>query len=167
LTNTEALKTIDRIKYKDNLWMMSAQKLFIRGIFENFGEIGKPGKQEEPESSGNDTLVKEDTLQSDRQDLFSIYKKIAAVSFCLKMTDELNIVMQNECEDDNSASELKGKIEAVIALAKLSSQFSKKKPSAVLQIFDNVKLSQYGKTLLLEAILDENQITAIRKQKVF
>jgi len=167
LLNADALKTIERIKYKENLWMMSAQKLFIRGIFENFGEIGKSGKHEEPGSSRIDTLIKEDTARSDEQDLFSVYKKITAVSFCLKMTEDLNIVMQNECEDDKSASELKGKLEAVIALAKLSSQFSKKKPSAVIEIFDKIKLDQYDRTLLLEAILDENQITAIRKQKVF
>jgi hypothetical protein len=167
LTNADAVKMIERIKYKENLWMFSGQKLFIRGIFENFGDIGKTGEHKEPESSGTDSLMKEDSTGSEAPDLFAIYKKINAVSFCLKMTDELNIVMQNECEDEKSASELKGRLEGVIALAKLSSTFSKKKPNAVLQILDKIKLNVYDKTLLLEVRIDENQITAIRKQKVF
>jgi hypothetical protein len=167
LTNIDAVKTVERIKYKDNLWMFSGQKLFIRGIFENFGDMGKTGEHKEHETSGSDSLMKEDTTQSETQELFEIYKKISTVSFCLKMTDELDIVMQNECEDENSASELKGRLEAVIALAKLSSTFSKKKPSAVVQILDKVKLNIYDRTLLLEVRIDENQIISIRKQKVF
>lgn len=68
-----------------------------------------------------------DTTGSDEtSELFSIYKKINSVSFSVKMSDDLDIVMQNQCEDKNSATELKNRMEAVIALAKLSSTLSGK-----------------------------------------
>ncbi len=75
--------------------------------------------------------------------------------------------MQNECIDNNSAIELKNKIDAVIALSKLSSQFSKKKNTAMLNVLDKIKLSVHEKTLLIEAKLEDEQITEIRKQKLF
>jgi len=167
LTNADAMKIIEHIEYKDNLWMMSGQKLFIRGIFENFSELGKLGKNKMPESSGQDSLVTQDTTGEKKFDLLGLYDKIEAVSFSLKMTDALELVMQNECTDNNSAVALKNKIDAVIALSKLSSQLAKNKNSAMLKILDRIKLSVYDKTLLIEANLGDEQITEIRKQKLF
>lgn len=165
LANADYMKTIEHIEYKDNLWMMSAQKLFIRGIFENFSELGKSGRNKIPESSGQDTT--QDSAGENKFDLLGLYDKIDAVSFSLKMTKGLELVMQNECTDNSSAAELKNKIDAVIALSKLSSQFSKKKNTAMLNILDKIQLSVHEKTLLIEAKLEDEQITEIRKQKLF
>jgi hypothetical protein len=167
LTNADAMRIIEHIEYKDNLWMMSGQKLFIRGIFENFSELGKLGKNKLPESSGQDSLMLQDTTAGNKYNLLGLYDNINAVSFSLKMTDGIELVMQNECTDDNSAVELKNKIDAVIALSKLSSQFSKKKNQAMLNLLDRINLSVFDKTLLIEAKLDDEQITEIRKQKLF
>lgn len=165
LANVDYMKIIEHIEYKDNLWMMSGQKLFIRGIFENFSELGKSGKNKIPESSGQDTT--QDSTGDKKYDLLGLYDKIEAVSFSMKMTKGLELVMQNECTDNNSATELKNKIDAVIALSKLSSQFSKKKNTAMLNILDKIQLSVHEKTLLIEAKLEDEQITEIRKQKLF
>ncbi len=86
LTNADFMKTIEHIEYKDNLWMMSGQKLFIRGIFENFSELGKSGKNKIPESSVQDTLNTQDSTSENKYDLLGLYNKIEAVSFSLKMT---------------------------------------------------------------------------------
>ena len=83
------------------------------------------------------------------------------------MTDALELVMQNECTDNNSAIELKNKVDAVIALSKLSAQLSKKKNQAILNLLDRIKLSVFDNTLLIEAKLEDEQITEIRKQKLF
>ena len=167
LANENAMRIIEHIEYKDNLWMMSGQKLFIRGIFENFSELGKLGKNKLPESSGQDSLMTQDTTGEKKFDLLGLYDKIEAVSFCLKMTDALELVMQNECADNNAAIILKNKIDAIIALSKLSSQLAKNKNSAMLNILDRIKLSVFDKTLLIEAKLEDEQITEIRKQKLF
>ena len=167
LTNADAMRIIEHIEYKDNLWMMSGQKMFIRGIFENFSQLGKSGKNKIPESSGEDSLAVQDSTGEKKFDLLGLYDKIDAVSFCLKMTDALELVMQNECSDNNSAVELKNKVDAVIALSKLSAQLSKKKNQAILNLLDRIKLSVYDKTLLIEAKLEDEQITEIRKQKLF
>ena len=164
LRNAEAMKTIEQIKYKENLWMMSNQKLFIRGIFENFADMG-PGRKKDVKP---DTINQQDTSGiKDEFNLSSLYKKIQAVSFSLKMTDELHIFMQNECEDNRSAEELKNQLEAVIVLVKLSSSFSKKKPAAFIQALDKVEINVYDKTAAVQIKLSEEDVANIRKQKLF
>jgi hypothetical protein len=167
LANTETVKEIEKIKFKENLWMVSTQKLFIRGIFENFSDLNKEKSGKLP-SGENDSLNTADTTTADDAgELYSIYKKISAVSFSLKMTEDLEIIMQNECGDNNSALELKNRMEAVIALAKLSSTLSGKKPVPVIKLLDKIELNVFDKTAVLDAKLDEADIKEIRTQKLF
>jgi len=169
LTNVNLLKEIEMIKFKENLWMISNQKLFIRGIFENFSDMNRKKKQVLPGGGeGSDSVALGDTTQTDEtNELFTVYKKITSVSFSIKMSDELDIVMQNQCEDKTSATELKNRMEAVIALAKLSSTLSGKKPPAVLRLLDKVESNVFDNTVLLEAKLNEKDIKDIRLQKLF
>lgn len=165
LENEQAVNFIQRIKDKEQLWMMSSQKLFIRGIFENFSDMGK-GKNKP--QTGIDTAGNPDTTGASGEfDAASLYKNINAVSFSVKMSEDLSLVMQNECTDEGSASDLKNKLDAVIALSKLSAQFSKKSPGPMVKILDKIETNVYDKTLLLETTLDDKQITEIRKQKIF
>ena len=168
LTNDALVKEIEKIKYKDNLWMISSQKLFIRGIFENFSDMNKSKRNNLPGGGNSDSLMAADsTVDNSAEELYDIYKKINAVSFSLKMTGDIEIVMQNECEDINSANELKNRVEAVIALAKLSSALSGKKPVPVVKLLDKVEVLVFDKTTVLEAKLNEKEIKEIRAQKLF
>ena len=168
LTNSNLMKEIELIKYKENLWMISNQKLFIRGIFENFSDMNKKKQPVMPGGEGNDSLNLMDTTANDEtEELFSIYKKINSVSFSVKMTDDLEIVMQNECEDANSATELKNRMEAVIALAKLSTTLSGKKPPPAIKLLDKVETNVFDNTVILDAKLSETDIKEIRLQKIF
>lgn len=170
LNNEFAVTTIDHIKNKDHLWMMSSQKLFIRGIFENFADLGgnKQDKLKIPGGENKDTTyTPPDSNSTEGLDLTQIYNKITAVSFSLKMTDDLGLTMQNECTDEPASGELKNKIDAVIALSKLSAQFSKKSQGPMTHILDKVDTHTYEKTLLIETTLTDQQITELRKQKVF
>ena len=167
LTNEDAMKVIENIKFKDNLWLMSGQKLFIRGIFENFTEINKNPKNKLPDGENKDTLNEADTSKTGEFHLSTIYKKVNAVSFSLKMTDAINIVMQNNCDDEKSAMELKNSAEAVVTLAKLSAQFSKKKSPAVLKLLDRIDIKIFNNILILETKLDASQVEDIRRQKIF
>ncbi|MCX7878897.1 MAG: hypothetical protein N2510_09720 [Ignavibacteria bacterium] len=161
LTNKELMKEIEKIKYKEHLWMITNQKLFIRGIFENFSEGGKGF------SSAQDTLLTdEDTSSVSSGNLYDVYKSIKSVSFSMKMKDDLEIVMQNECEDENSAKEFKNRAEAIMALAKLSSSFTRK-PSPVIRLLDKVRSDQYDRTVLFRIKLDEKDIAQIRANKIF
>jgi hypothetical protein len=169
LSNTGLMKEIERIKYKENLWMISNQKLFIRGIFENFSDMNKPrGKNKLPSGEKDSLIAAPDSSETDNtSELYNIYKKINAVSFSVKMSDELEIIMQNECENNESANELKNRFEAVIALAKLSSSFAGKKPGPVIKLLDKIDIDVFDKTALLDAKLDEKDVTDIRLQKLF
>jgi len=166
LTNEQTIKEIEHIKYKENMWMISTQKLFIRGIFENFADYNRLKQDKMPEIE-KDSLMTDSVEANSDTELYEIYKKIDAVSFSLKMTDGLEIVMQNECKDEISAGELKKKAEAVIALARLSSAFSKKKPSEIIKLLDKVEIDVFNKTVLLDIKLSEAEIGEIRKQKLF
>jgi hypothetical protein len=168
LTNFNLLKEIEQIKHKDNLWMISNQKLFIRGIFENFSDMSKKKSNVLPGSEPSDSLSLSDTTQNDNMnELFSIYKKINSVAFSLKMTDDIEIIMQNQCEDNTSATELKNRVEAVIALAKLSTTLSGKKPPPAIKLLDKVETEVYDNTVILEAKLSESDIKELRQQKIF
>lgn len=168
LTNINLMKEIEQIKHKENLWMISNQKLFIRGIFENFSDMNKKKNSVLPGAEPGDSLSLADTTQNENMnELFSIYKKINSVAFSLKMTDDIEIIMQNECEDPNSATELKNRMEAVIALAKLSTSLSGKKPPPAIKLLDKVETEVYDNTVILEAKLNENDIKELRQQKIF
>lgn len=168
LSNFNLMKEIEMIKYKENLWMISNQKLFIRGIFENFSDLNKKDKNVKPGGELPDSASINDTAQANEMsELYSIYKKINSVAFSLKMSDELEIVMQNECEDINSAAELKNRMEAVIALAKLSTALSGKKPPAAIKLLDKVETRVFEKTVLIDARLNEKDVREIRLQKIF
>jgi len=162
LTNTAAMQPIENILYKEHLWMMSNQKTFIRGIYENFYE---------PKSLGGhppdlDSSDQKDTTKKGI-DFSGIYEKVNAVSFSLKMTDDIRLYMQNECDNDKSAEELKNLLEGVIALTKISTALSKKKPTAVVNLLENIKINNYDKTVLLDVKIPAKQVEEIRKQKIF
>ena len=167
LKNDDAMKIIEQIRYKDNLWMMSNQKLFIRGIFENFAEMKKEGSNKIPGNRPTDTLSNVDTTSENELSLASFYKNLNAVSFSIKMTDAIEIVMQNYCNDENSANQLKSRAEAIITLAKLSAQFSKQKSTPILKLLDKVDIKNFDNILVLNAKLEPQQIEELRKQKIF
>ncbi|MGH2575913.1 MAG: hypothetical protein ACRDFC_09470 [Ignavibacteria bacterium] len=167
LTNASALNTVENILHKEHLWMMSSQKLFIRGIFENFYDMQRVNKNETPGSSSGDSLSLKDSAETDAADLTAIYKNINAVSFSLKMSERIDLVMQNECEDVKSADELKNTLDGIITLTKISTSLSKKRPDAVVSLLDKLSLSVHDKTVLLELPVNEKQVTEIRKQKAF
>lgn len=167
LTNDSLMKNIESIDYKDNLWLISNQKLFIRGIFENFGEMNKGKMNKLPGGENYDSLNTKDTAETSEFNLSSLYKKIDAVSFSLKMTDAIEIVMQNDCLDEKAAGELKNKAEAIITLSKLAAQLSKKKSPAIIKLLDKIEIKNYNNIVLLSTKIDAQQVEDIRKQKIF
>jgi hypothetical protein len=162
LWNKEAMDAIEMIKYKENLWMMSNQKLFIRGIFENLLNMNNPGGKTDSLSTPDTTSNNEGPL-----DVQALYEKVKAISFSVKMTDDITIVMQNECESEAAATEMKNRIEGITALFKISAGLSNKTPPSIMQMLDKMEFSNHDFTFLIEMKLDENTIREIRKQKVF
>lgn len=171
LKNEFTISAIDHIKNKDHLWMMSSQKLFIRGIFENLADLGgsKSNKLKIPGDENKDSaFAPPDSSDEGNMDLKQIYNKINAVSFSIKMTDDLGLTMQNECTDEPAASELKNKMDAIIALSKLSAQLSKKgNTEQMVKLLDKIDTHVYEKTLVIDAALTDPLIEELRKRKVF
>lgn len=161
LTNELAMKTIENITEKEQLWMMTDQNTFIRGLFENLSNMNRSGKNSLPG-------LKRDTVSADttaNADFAGLYNKIKAVSFSIKMTDKLEINMQNECLDNSSASEVKNIFDGIIALARLSASLSPKKVPAILSLLDKVSINLIDNTVLLNLPVNQEQVVEIRKQK--
>ncbi len=175
LTNEKAMTDINNIKFKEHLWMMSNQKLFIRGIFENFADTKKlTAKNPQPEDFDKRDSIESQTQQADTSgnkenpyELYNIYKKINAVSFSFDMSEGLELLMQNECEDLTSAEELRNKLDGIIALTKLSSAFTKNKTTPILKLMDKLKTEVYEMTVVAKVKFSQQDITELRKQKIF
>jgi len=165
LTNASAMSAIENILHKEHLWMMSNQKLFIRGIYENFYDPNSIRRM--PTPAGQDTASADTALTGIPEVLQPAFENIIAVSFSLLMSDELELFIQNECSDNKSADELKNLLDGIIALTKVSAQLSKKKPSPVVALLDNIKLETHDKTALLKLRISQKQVDEIRRQRVF
>jgi hypothetical protein len=164
LNNTELMKSIGDIIHKENIWMVTNQQLFIRGIFENFSEIDISGNDMQKSTDSNDINHYDDTTQS--MQLYNVYKSIQSLSISFLMTDELQVLMQSYCEDNSSAGELKNRMDAIFALAKLSTAFTKK-PAPVIRILEKIDTEVYDRTVYVSLKFTQEDINEIRKQRIF
>lgn len=160
LLNTKVYETIQDIIYKEDLWMVSSEKIFIKGIFQNFIEA----------TGGGAAISEADTATSDADSALldkkitveNLYKKLTAISFSAKMSDNLKLLVQGECENDESAKYLRSILNGMLTVAKLS--FSgKDKSSSKSGIFDKLNLERYGNSVFVELTVDESNIQELRK----
>lgn len=161
LLNENILSSIDDIIFKENLWMVSTEKVFIRGIFQNFLE-----------STSNRSLVTEDSteLNTDSTDadvkpnIENLYKKLNSVSFSAKMGDDLKFIIQGECINVESSKYLKSLISGLITMGKLKSAGQKNKNAESL--LNKIKLDRYDTSVFVEISLDEKTLDNLKDMKL-
>lgn len=164
LQNAEMLKVIDELIYKEELFMVTAEKTFIRGIFANFVEskLSKSNKSNVPldtSDSKSDTLSKTDELMMNK-----IYKNINSIGFSAKMKDDLNFIIQFSCVDEKSSEYLDKLFSGLITLSRLTSSAKKEKnPSATEKILDAMEIKTYGNSLMVYIKINKDNINEFRK----
>ncbi|MEO8666463.1 MAG: hypothetical protein ABI462_13310 [Ignavibacteria bacterium] len=161
LTNVKVFDAIQNIIYKQDLWMVSTEKVFIRGIFQNLIESTSGIRLSE-----NDSLS--DSLSQNKSDSISIneklsmenfYKRLNSISFSAQMKKDLKFLVQCESVDAESAKYLASILNGLITVAKLSSSGKQKAPGIV----DKLKLNRYDNDIFIELQVDESNLHELRK----
>lgn len=163
MKNREMMTAIEAIIYKENIWMITTEKTFIRGMLTNFMQSKNPessGKFEIPDStkiSGDSINTAEDKILSD------MYKNINSFILSGRMKDDMKFIVQFECVDSKSAETFGKLMNGMIALVKLSSNTKKeKKSSAVENILDNISIKSYDNSLQINVEINRKNISEFR-----
>lgn len=158
LLNEEVYNSIQNIIYKENLWMVSNEKLFIRGIFQNFLE----STSNRMFDTGDSTENKTDTVNTDEKpNIVNLYKKLKSVSFSAKMDEDLKFLAQGECINDESSKYLKSIISGLITVGKLKSAENKNRNKESL--LDHISLNRYDNSVFVEIAIDEKSLNDLKK----
>ncbi len=180
LLNQKVFESIQDIIYKDNLWMVSTEKIFIRGIFQNFVESTSDSRFPEEDSLSMDSTVSDstpnltqDSAQKLTQDttqkeekltIENLYKQLSSISFSADMGEDIKFLVQGECISDESAKYLRSILSGVITVARLSSAGKEKMPSS--KLFEKLKLERYDNSVYLELNVDESNLQQLRKMNL-
>jgi hypothetical protein len=163
LANEKVYGAINKITYKQDLWMVSTEKMFIKGIFQNFSET--TSESDEPgDELQNDTLSEtpgESEVTEEKLSISNIYKSLDAVSFSAKMDSDLKFLIQGECVSEETAKYLRSILSGLITVARLSNTGKQKSPTA--KLFDNMSLERYDNSVFLDLKVDDGVLQELRK----
>jgi len=162
LLNKNVYDAIQNIIYKGDLWMVSTEKVFIRGIFQNFvnttSDAGLPGNDSLSSSSEE---INDSTLSDEKLTINNLYQRLNAILFSAKMSNDLKFLVQGECINDEAAKYLRSILNGLITVAKLSS--AGKEKSSTVKLFDKLKLERYDNSVFIELIVDESNLQELKK----
>ncbi len=163
LLNQNILDAISSIIYKQDLWMVSTEKIFIRGIFQNFIQTSSGKNTIENDSLNNSNSINQnDSSQTEEKlSVENLYKTLNSISFSAKMNTDLKFLIQGECIGVESSKYLASILNGVITVAKLSSVGNEK--SSYPKVLDKLKLERYDKEVLIDLNIDENNLNELRK----
>ncbi|MCB0727414.1 MAG: hypothetical protein KDD00_08115 [Ignavibacteriae bacterium] len=158
LLNQDAYSSIENIIYKENLWMVTTEKLFIRGIFQNFLESTSDRIIDMEDTTGNEG----DSISVDEKpNIVNLYKRLNSVSFSAKMDEDLKFLIQGECINNESSKYLKSLISGLITVGKLKS--AGKKNQNAENLLDKIKLDRYDSSVFVELSINENTLNDLKK----
>jgi len=112
LSNPKMLETIQSVVNKENLWMVTNEKMFIRGLFMNLLETTSGKQVEENDSAAVDTTVTDDNLT-----VRNLYKAVNSLSFSAKMGKDLSLLVQGECISERTSKYLSEILSGLITVA--------------------------------------------------
>lgn len=172
--NTGMMEAIEKIIYKDNIWMVSTEKTFIRGVFQNFIESTNsiPGG-----TSGNlmlDSLKPIDSTAQKKNnanenliaDIDKIYKDAKSMSFSILMNKDLTFLIQTEFTEQQYADYFKSIVNGIISFSKINSSIQGNNKSSTDKILDNTTITSIDKTVLVEMKVNSDNIQAFRHNSV-
>lgn len=166
LLNDKIFSAISNIIYKENLWMLSTEKFFIKGIFQNFVNLTSGQSSGETDTANSfEGDVTNDSLESnERLTIDNLYKRFNSISFSSEMSDDLKILIQCECINDESSKYLRSILSGFFSVTRLRSTGDRDKNS--LKILDKLKLDRYDNSVFIELNVDESNINELRKMNL-
>ncbi len=159
LNNSNLMEAINSAVYKENFWIVTAEKTFIRGIFVMFTEFDK-------DKDFNDSLVNRKDSVTKSEDILTnkIHENINSFSLSGKMKEDVDIVAKFECIDEKSSDYLYKLFSGILTIAKLSSAGDKKnvRKSAALTLVENIRLDKYNKSMQAGLRITNENISSMR-----
>ncbi|MCX6164860.1 MAG: hypothetical protein NTU73_08395 [Ignavibacteriae bacterium] len=164
MKNKDILNAIESTVYKENIWMISTEKAFIRGILTNFIQSKSSESTSNKFEVTDSTGVKTDSISSAEDKILNnMYKNINAFILSGKMKDDLKFIVQFECIDNKSAETFEKLMNGMIALMKLSSNIKKeRKSTAAENILDNLVIKSYDNSLQISVVINQKNINDFR-----
>ncbi len=163
LQNKNVYDAINNIIYKEDLWMITTEKAFIKGIFLNFIENTSETKMPETDTV-NSTVPNppnDTALIQEKPGVENLYKRMNSVSFSAKMDKDLKILVQGECINEESSKYLRSILSGLLTVARLSSSG---KPDALsLKVLNKIKLERYDNSVFVEIEVDDSNLQELRK----
>ncbi|MFA7360698.1 MAG: hypothetical protein WC139_06640 [Candidatus Kapaibacterium sp.] len=166
--NDELMKAINAIMYKESLWLVSSERMFIRGIFANFIDMksgkgfDKKGTDTSTAHQTNDSLTKSDDFILNR-----LYEKVNSISLNGKIKNEVDLVLQFECADRESTLYVDKLFNGIIGLAKISSASRKDdKDTAFEKILNDINLQNFENTFLITIKINSENIQDFRNSNL-
>jgi len=159
LSNPKMLETIQSVVNKENLWMVTNEKMFIRGLFMNLLETTSGKQVEENDSAAVDTTVTDDNLT-----VRNLYKAVNSLSFSAKMGKDLSLLVQGECISERTSKYLSEILSGLITVAKLSEK--DKQDPETSQMLKNIELDRYDETVYVSVTIDEKNLAAFRSKNL-
>ena len=168
LKNKEMMSAIEAVIYKDNIWMLSTEKAFIRGILSNFIRTKSTNPEKSKFEITDSVNAKPDSLNiAEDKVLNEMYKNINSFILSGKMKEDLNMLVQFECKDAKSAESFGKLLNGMIAIVKLSSNIKKEKTSSPVEnILDNLKINSYDNSLQVSVNINSKNISDFRQNNL-
>lgn len=157
MLNTKAIDVIRDVIYKQDLWMISTERVFIRGIFQNFLFSTTGSGLPQTDTSGNPQ--NNDSLADQKTTIENLYKKFNSISFSADMGDDLKLLIQGECIDTESSKYLRSIINGLLTIAK----FTDRENKSAVRMLDKIKLNRYDEDVFVEMTVDESNLQDLRK----
>lgn len=164
--NEELMKAINAIMYKESLWLVSAERMFIRGIFANFIDM-KSGKGFDKEGKDTTSVQPDSLSKTDEFILNRLYEKVNSISLNGKIKNEVDLVLQFECADRESTLYVDKLFNGIIGLAKISSAGRKnQKDSAFEKVLNDINLQNFENTFLISVKINSENIQDFRNSNL-
>lgn len=159
LANEKLMNAIQSITYKENLWLVTNERMFIRGIFANMLETTSGRRYET-----TDSVEADSTDAAADLNVVNLYKFINSLSFSAKLDNELKILVQGECVNDRSAKYLTEVISGLMTIAKLSNKSKDNRQGT--EVINSLDLNRYGESVFLSAEIDDTNIESFRRTQL-
>ena len=159
LVNQKMVETIQSVVNKENLWMATTEKMFIRGMFMNLLETTSGKRVEENDSAAVDTTATDENLN-----VKNLYKAVNSLSFSAKMGTDLSLLVQGECISERTSKYLAEILSGLITVAKLSEK--DKQDPETFQMLQNIELNRYDESVYVSVTIDEKNLAAFRSKNL-
>lgn len=165
MLNSKVYDAVKEIIYKEDLWMISTERFFIRGIFQNFLQSTTGSDLPDDSTQNSNPEVLNDSAEADtKPSIENLYTKLNSVSFSAKMSSDLKLMIQGSCINEDAAKYLRSILSGVITVAKLSSAARQEKiPNSIL---DNLKPERYSETVFIEMTVNESNLQDLKKTDI-